>query len=714
MKTSKSNFSKSNLYNKSTNTPSLFLSRARGKNPFDERNYKRYSNSRMSMIMQAFTLLVVGLFLLTSCSKDEFMPGGNDANLNDPTLKSQASGVTYYISITGSDVNGNGTITTPWRSLYKACTSVTTSGDIIHVGSGSFTESAYCPLSLGVSIEGEGVANTTIISHYNASASYGIIDLTSGSQGTNGNQHISGISFSGDNLTGRVAITINRRSNVIIHDCNFTNFNDKGVDFHGQGSTDEPTTYSTGNQIYNCIINNCSLYSGWGRGAICFSSQSGFLIHDNTITQTQRASGSNGYCIKASIGGYNKDVKIYNNTLTVAPYNGTQYSFTMEFWHSQGGIEVYNNVLKGNVDFGGYGSFKGTYAYSVYFHGNVCGWDTPQADENVGFQFESTTQYGIVENNVFKNLKTGVYMTFGDIPGSSTDNVTIRNNTFINNYLPISIGGASYTPVLANTFIYNNTFYSTTVGDVAIDIINQTQASISNMNIKNNIIQGFVNSPIRCYSNGSGSINGIYIQNNDLYLNGNNNLPRYINITPSNTTTLGNISSNPLFVSTTDFHLQAGSPCIDKGIDVGLPYNGNLSDLGAFEYTSGGVQTPIPNQSPVIQNQAFQLDANSLNNTLVGKVVATDPDAGQTLTYSILSGNTSGAFIINSSTGALTVANSTALNYTINPAFSLIVKVQDNGTSSLSNQATIGVNLNNVSISTPTVKNNHSKWWSRS
>ncbi|MBN2236922.1 MAG: Ig-like domain-containing protein [Bacteroidales bacterium] len=32
------------------------------------------------------------------------------------------------------------------------------------------------------------------------------------------------------------------------------------------------------------------------------------------------------------------------------------------------------------------------------------------------------------------------------------------------------------------------------------------------------------------------------------------------------------------------FHLKAGSDLIDKGVDVGLPFNGSAPDLGAFEY----------------------------------------------------------------------------------------------------------------------------------
>jgi VCBS repeat-containing protein len=102
------------------------------------------------------------------------------------------------------------------------------------------------------------------------------------------------------------------------------------------------------------------------------------------------------------------------------------------------------------------------------------------------------------------------------------------------------------------------------------------------------------------------------------------------------------------------------------------------------------------NEVPVINNQAFSIAENSSNGTNVGTVVASDPDAGQTLTYSILSGNTSGAYAINASTGVLTVANSSALNFETTPSFALVVKVEDNGTGSLSSQATVTINLVNV------------------
>ena len=102
---------------------------------------------------------------------------------------------------------------------------------------------------------------------------------------------------------------------------------------------------------------------------------------------------------------------------------------------------------------------------------------------------------------------------------------------------------------------------------------------------------------------------------------------------------------------------------------------------------------PGRNRAPVVNNQSFSLDENSANGTAVGTVAASDPN-GDTLSYSITAGNTSGAFTINASTGALTVANSAALDYETTPQFSLTVRVADPG--GLSDTAIISIALNDV------------------
>ena len=45
------------------------------------------------------------------------------------------------------------------------------------------------------------------------------------------------------------------------------------------------------------------------------------------------------------------------------------------------------------------------------------------------------------------------------------------------------------------------------------------------------------------------------------------------------------INSDPLYTdkASGDFSLDTGSPCIDAGVDVSLPFNGSAPDMGAIE-----------------------------------------------------------------------------------------------------------------------------------
>jgi hypothetical protein len=47
----------------------------------------------------------------------------------------------------------------------------------------------------------------------------------------------------------------------------------------------------------------------------------------------------------------------------------------------------------------------------------------------------------------------------------------------------------------------------------------------------------------------------------------------------------------------------------------------------------------IENNPPVISNQNFSIDENKPNGTIVGSVLASDPDPGQTISYTIIAGN---------------------------------------------------------------------------
>src|SRR5258706_13425694 len=74
--------------------------------------------------------------------------------------------------------------------------------------------------------------------------------------------------------------------------------------------------------------------------------------------------------------------------------------------------------------------------------------------------------------------------------------------------------------------------------------------------------------------------------------------------------------------------------------------------------------------------------------------------AGQAISYSITGGNSLGGFAIDASTGAITVADSTKLDFETHPTFNLTVTASD-GT--LSDTAVITVNLNNLNDNAPNI-----------
>lgn len=127
-----------------------------------------------------------------------------------------------------------------------------------------------------------------------------------------------------------------------------------------------------------------------------------------------------------------------------------------------------------------------------------------------------------------------------------------------------------------------------------------------------------------------------------------------------------------------------------------------LSVQASASYTQGSpssatvmiADTPV-NHAPSIAPQTFSLNENAPQGSPVGTVAASDSDAGQSLAFAITAGNGEGVFSI-LPTGQIAVANSALLDFETHPSFSLTVQVSDNGTPSLSNSATITINLNNV------------------
>ncbi len=134
-----------------------------------------------------------------------------------------------------------------------------------------------------------------------------------------------------------------------------------------------------------------------------------------------------------------------------------------------------------------------------------------------------------------------------------------------------------------------------------------------------------------------------------------------------------------------------------------------LSTAVAGQRTTTGFERTteyIPiNEKPVLNAQRFSVVENSPAGTVVGTLVATDPDGGP-LTYSVTGGTGQGGFLVNPTSGQITVANSSRLDFETEPSFTLQVQASDNGTPRLSANATITIELTNVDEGVPAAPKN--------
>lgn len=351
-------------------------------------------------------------------------------------------------------------------------------------------------------------------------------------------------------------------------------------------------------------------------------------IHDNVL---DHSSMGNKFCLIVVGEYYSGD--IVGNTMT-----GSNSTSCMYLWHSTGTVNVSNNTLQNG-------------AYSIY---------------------------------------------------SYVHNLQVHYNKIINNSMGIFILPSALTQTTLTAL--NNVFYN--INSACISISTSTSSLVS----KNNAFY-LIGSSAKAYSTNSNAVTSNYnnfnIQQNG-FINGYSTLSSWRSSTGND---LNSFVGNPMFVNPaiSDFCLQPGSPCINSGTNVNLQFDyfgtqvpqQSITDIGLHEYTSTQGGTNLP---PSINNQIFQINENSANGTAVGNVVASDPNSGQVLTFSITGGNTNNAFSINSASGAIVVANSQALNYEVTSSFPLTVRVTDNGSGYLWSQATVTVNLNNINES-PVISN---------
>lgn len=224
----------------------------------------------------------------------------------------------------------------------------------------------------------------------------------------------------------------------------------------------------------------------------------------------------------------------------------------------------------------------------------------------IGSQVENPNDHGIlisgsscVVENCTVNNNNGYGIALQHLAGLANNNI-IRNNRINNNlFRGILVGGNGNDNLVYNNLIYDNSGDGVVVGGFGQSLRNKVYYNTITRNGGDGIqISG----------------NDGIVRNNIVYQNGSSISNTSINLASSNNLT----ELNPLFTSSTDFHVLSGSPAIAGGIPVAEVttdfdgvVRGALPTIGAYE---GSSLAPPPGPS----NQVTCDDTLSWSKVIVG------------------------------------------------------------------------------------------------
>lgn len=463
-----------------------------------------------------------------------------------------------YVSPTGSDSSGNGSIGNPYKTLQKAI-NVSVTGSNIYLRQGKYP-SVY-PKTTGYNInKGGTTANPYVVAGYpgekavldgtgfSIDPDYGLIHIG------DMNNHYHNITL--DNLwitnsSQRGFIVYSQTATGPCHDiritnCTFYNIHENAITFYAEGSS--TTNWFRRAFINNCTFDTCQNDESMGEITTLMYCRD-FNISYNTYVNCRKIQFilANGCCYGQV---FRNNHNIDSHHTGEAIYLDNQGYNSNENHH----IRIHNNTIWGNAEAG-----SGNYGIAV------CN------------EVSGSCHHIIIENNIINRTGqdgAGEVYAIGIKHGQYINNITIRHNTI----------------------------YQWTIDSPAVRVYSSAGDNFKDIVFANNIFLCTGNTATRIrFSDLPSTQTNVSFYNNSYYRTDGTTL-YHTYTTGSTSGESSKIIGDPKVTSTVsgDFHLLSSSPCIDKGkttyktmkdFDGVIRPQGSGYDVGAFEYFAGPVVT---------------------------------------------------------------------------------------------------------------------------